>query len=285
MHQIAQKLMAEKRPSAYVNNWDASHVHCILTNEKYVGDVLMQKKYTVDHLTHREVKNRDHVLPSYYVRDHHTPIVSRKQYDRVHRIAELKSTHKRPVQYPYGDLLVCPVCGERLMQHKMDVQDTRAAWHCDRNESSCGQYVLKPKLLDAAMLEAYQLVDVEQVKQKQSEAAQIMVAMKQKHPSFKTVEYFWLDDLVEKITFGRNHAMTVHWKYGGKTDVTLQIANMKDDPVYVAGLSRRKRERGEAQNALLEKASDLMGSDMPQEEVMAALAREAKKYARQAAAF
>ena len=285
MHQIAQKLMAEKRPSAYVNNWDASHVHCILTNEKYVGDLLMQKKYTVDHLTHREVKNRDHVLPSYYVRDHHTPIVSRKQYDRVHRIAELKSTHKRPVQYPYGDLLVCPVCGERLMQHKMDVQDTHAAWHCDRNESSCGQYVLKPKLLDAAMLEAYQLVDVEQVKQKQSEAAQIMVAMKQKHPSFKTVEYFWLDDLVEKITFGRNHAMTVHWKYGGKTDVTLQIANMKDDPVYVAGLSRRKRERAEAQNALLEKASDLMTSDMPQEEVMAALAREAKKYARRAAAF
>ena len=53
MHQIAQKLMVEKRPSAYVNNWDASHVHCILTNEKYVGDVLMQKKYTVDHLTHR----------------------------------------------------------------------------------------------------------------------------------------------------------------------------------------------------------------------------------------
>ena len=45
MHQIAQKLMAEKRPSAYVNNWDASHVHCILTNEKYVGDVLMQKRY------------------------------------------------------------------------------------------------------------------------------------------------------------------------------------------------------------------------------------------------
>ena len=135
------------------------------------------------------------------------------------------------------------------------------------------------------MLEAYQLVDVEQVKQKQSEAAQIMVAMKQKYPSFKTVEYFWLDDLVEKITFGRNHAMTVHWKYGGKTDVTLQIANMEDDPVYVAGLSRRKRERGEAQSALLEKASDLMASDMPQEEVMAALTKEAKKYARQAAAF
>ena len=86
------------------------------------------------------------------------------------------------------------------MQHKMDVQDTRAAWHCDRNESSCGQYVLKPKLLDAAMLEAYQLVDVEQVKQKQSEAAQIMVAMKQKHPSFKTVEYWWRRSPLDETT-------------------------------------------------------------------------------------
>ena len=111
MAKIAKQMMEEKRPSAYVDNWDASHVHCILTNEKYVGDVLMQKKYTVDHLTHKEVKNRDHVLPSYYVRDHHTPIVGRKQYDRVHKIAELKSSHGHPVQYPYGDLLVCPVCG------------------------------------------------------------------------------------------------------------------------------------------------------------------------------
>ena len=65
-HLIAKQMMEEKRPSAYVDNWDASHVHCILTNEKYVGDVLMQTKYTVDHLTHKEVKNRDHVLPSYY---------------------------------------------------------------------------------------------------------------------------------------------------------------------------------------------------------------------------
>ena len=285
MAKIAKQMMEEKRPSAYVDNWDASHVHCILTNEKYVGDVLMQKKYTVDHLTHKEVKNRDHVLPSYYVRDHHTPIVGRKQYDRVHKIAELKSSHGHPVQYPYGDLLVCPVCGERLLQHRMDVQDCRAAWHCDRSEQSCGQYVLKSKTLDTAMLEAYQLMDVKQVKQKQSEAAQALVEMKRKHPRFKRVDFFWLDDLVEKITFGKGRTMTVHWKCGEKTTVAMRIANAKDDPVYVAELVRRKRERIEAQSALLERASELVASDMPQEEVLAAMTREAEKYARQAAAF
>ena len=286
MHQIAQKLMAEKRPSAYVNNWDASHVHCILTNEKYVGDVLMQKKYTVDHLTHREVKNRDHVLPSYYVRDHHAPIVSRKQYDRVHRIAELKSTHKHPAQYPYGDLLVCPVCGERMVQHKMNVQDRYTAWHCDRNSNSCGQYVLKPRILDAAVLEAYQLVDVEQVKNISNEAAQAMVEMKQRHPLFKTVDFCWLDDLVEKITFGKSRTMTVHWKYGKKTTVTMRIANAKDDPIYLAELVRRKRERSDVQNALPEKASALMtSSDRPQGEVIAAPDRETMKHERQGKAF
>ena len=286
MAMIAKKLMAEKRPSAYVNNWAASHVHCILTNEKYVGDVLMQKKYTIDHLTHKEAKNRDHILPSYYVRDHHTPIVSRKQYDRVHRIAELKSSHGHPVQYPYGDLLICPVCGERLVQHKMAVQDRRVAWHCDRNANSCGQYVLKPKILDAAMLEAYQLVDMGRVKNIRNEAARVMAEMKQRHPRFKTVDFCWLDDLVEKITFGKGRTMTVHWKYGEKTAVTMQIASAKDDPIYLAELVRRKRERDDTQCALPEKASDLMtSSDRPQEEATVVPAREAKKYERQIAAF
>ena len=80
--------------------------------------------------------------------------------------------------------------------------------------------------------------------------------------------------------------MTVHWKYGGKTD--CDAANRQHARMIRSmwrDSSRRKRERAEAQNALLEKASDLMTSDMPQEEVMAALAREAKKYARRAAAF
>ena len=283
MHQIALKLMEEKRPSAYCDNWDASHVHCVLNNEKYVGDVLMQKKYTVDHLTHKEAKNRDHVLPSYYVRDHHVPIVSRKQYDRVHKIAEMKSMHGHAPQYPYSDLLVCPVCGERLIQHQMRGQACVSAWHCDRNENSCERYVLKTKILNAAMLEAYRQVDMKQVRDAGNEAAQTMLAMKQKHPRFKTVDFFWLDELVEKITFGKARAMMVHWKYGGQTTVTLPIINTKDDPIYVAGIIRQRQERMDAENALLEKASDIMASDMPREKAVEVITQEAKQFAAQAA--
>ena len=65
----------------------------------------------------------------------------------------------------------------------------------------------------------------------------------------------------------------------------MRIANAKDDPLNVAELVRRKRERSEAQSALLERASELVASDMPQKEVLAAMTKEAEKYARRAAAF
>ena len=80
--------------------------------------------------------------------------------------------------------------------------------------------------------------------------------------------------------------MTVHWKYGKKTTVTMRIANAKDDPIYLAELVRRKRERSDVQNALPEKASALMtSSDRPQGEVIAAPDREAMKHERQGKVF
>lgn len=45
------------------NRWDESRVYTIIMNEKYVGDVLMQKSYSENHITHKEVKNRDRVVP------------------------------------------------------------------------------------------------------------------------------------------------------------------------------------------------------------------------------
>lgn len=47
--------------------WQETTIHRMLDNEKYVGDVMMQKRVTLDPLTHREVKNDQTVYPSYYV--------------------------------------------------------------------------------------------------------------------------------------------------------------------------------------------------------------------------
>ena len=42
MNAIAQKMLEEKRASANSMKWDASHIHVILNNEKYIGDVLIE---------------------------------------------------------------------------------------------------------------------------------------------------------------------------------------------------------------------------------------------------
>ena len=59
----------------------------MLTNEKYVGDLLMQKTYTKDYLNKVQVKNNGEV-EQYFIRDNHPAIISRDDWDRVQRMLE-----------------------------------------------------------------------------------------------------------------------------------------------------------------------------------------------------
>ena len=57
----------------------------MLSNEKYVGQVLMQKTYTPDFLTGRQVKNKGQ-LAMYLVEDAHEPIIDREMFDKVQQM-------------------------------------------------------------------------------------------------------------------------------------------------------------------------------------------------------
>ena len=54
----------------------------ILTNEKYTGDALLQKTYVTDCITKKTRKNNGE-LPMYLVKNHHEPIISRSDFNRV----------------------------------------------------------------------------------------------------------------------------------------------------------------------------------------------------------
>jgi DNA invertase Pin-like site-specific DNA recombinase len=54
--------------------WHTSNINHILRNEKYIGDALLQKTYTVDFLTKKRVKNNG-IVPQYYVEGSHEPII------------------------------------------------------------------------------------------------------------------------------------------------------------------------------------------------------------------
>ena len=62
--------------------WHAQAIKRILTNEKYCGDALLQKKYTPDYLTKKQVVNHGEI-PQYYVEDIHEAIIDKLQFQRV----------------------------------------------------------------------------------------------------------------------------------------------------------------------------------------------------------
>ena len=62
--------------------WRQGTIRSILGNEKYCGDVLYQKTYSKDYLSHKSVKNKD-VLPQYFWENNHPAIIDRDTWNKA----------------------------------------------------------------------------------------------------------------------------------------------------------------------------------------------------------
>ena len=83
MDMIGNDLRREGVPSgAGRTDWPVSSVKYILLNEKYAGDLLLQKYLVEDFLTHKVVRNKGQ-LPQYFVSQAHAPIIPKAVFDRV----------------------------------------------------------------------------------------------------------------------------------------------------------------------------------------------------------
>ena len=110
---IANDLTREgiKTP-AEKSEWRKTTVISILQNEKYKGDALLQKKFTVDFLNHKTKKNEGEV-PQYYVHDSHPAIVTKEDWELVqielNRRKEMGYTYS--FKNPFSGKLICEDCG------------------------------------------------------------------------------------------------------------------------------------------------------------------------------
>ena len=108
---IAYLLSYYQRPTAKGNLfWSPSSVRGILINERYCGDVVAQKTFTVDVISHKTKKNKGQKR-SVYKRDHHAAIVSRNEY--IQTLLLLKS--KRGSMYFNPDYNICVIRTGLLM--------------------------------------------------------------------------------------------------------------------------------------------------------------------------
>lgn len=92
---IARELNQEGCLTVNSRHWHADTILNILQNEKYAGDLLMQKTYTESFLTHKTVKNTGE-LPQYFRSDHHAAIVDRKTWNDTQALLAQKRRRGDP---------------------------------------------------------------------------------------------------------------------------------------------------------------------------------------------
>ncbi|MBV1759058.1 MAG: recombinase family protein [Dethiosulfatibacter sp.] len=127
---IAKKLreMAVDRPRG--GTWTSERVAELLKNEKLIGDALLQKKYVMDHLSKKLVKNRGQ-LPQYYVKNSHPAIIDKETFNRVQEKlaenAERFAAKERVADYGLTGVISCGMCGKNFNRK---ANHARVYWGC-----------------------------------------------------------------------------------------------------------------------------------------------------------
>ena len=143
MRGIVNRMIADNRLTGMGTlGWSAGYVQRILLNEKYVGDVLMQKTFTPDCITHKQVKNRGE-RAMYLISDHHPAIVDRETFNLVQQELKRRTSMRKKDsktktevgkysgKYALTELLICGECGtayRRVVWHQ--TATPKPVWRC-----------------------------------------------------------------------------------------------------------------------------------------------------------
>jgi len=137
--------------------WSVSTVKSILSNEKYRGDALLQKTYTVDYLT-KEVRKNDGEVRQFFVENSHEAIINPETFDQVQEM--LEHIHKRRskirTKHPFAGKIVCGDCGEFFGHKVWRIRSTGEhynVWYCNHKydgETRCATPYFKENDICAA---------------------------------------------------------------------------------------------------------------------------------------
>ena len=155
--QIARTLTDEGIPSpGGKDHWNPSNIKSILTNEKYKGDALLQKSYTVDFLTKKKKANEGEVT-QYYVEQSHPAIIEPEIFDLVQQeMKKRKSSGKASAAHPFSGKIFCDDCGGGYgskVPHS-NSKYRREVWSCNGKHYG-GEKCKTPRLTNEEMQAAF----------------------------------------------------------------------------------------------------------------------------------
>ena len=213
---IAKKLNEMNVPSPKNSIWRASQVITIITNVKYMGDILGQKWYVESPITHKKHRNfgeRD----KYYAKNTHAPIISRDIWNEANELYKKKSAISLPngrehgkvgynTFYEFSSKIECAFCGSyytrRLGSRKND-KSKNIYWGCSnkvKNSKNCSETsFIRDELLKSIFVDLYNYVVKDKYKTKEKLLNAIKETLKESNNYKKQINEFNLkEELLRK---------------------------------------------------------------------------------------
>lgn len=141
--------------------WYKTTIDYILSNERYIGDALLQKKYTDSLFDGKEQRNHGECA-QYYIQASHPPIISRTAFERATAMRIRQTTMqgiKHIKRYPLQRCIQCAECGSsfRRKQRKSGL----VSWVClshDENKGKCPSPPIDENRISQSFMQVYQIL-------------------------------------------------------------------------------------------------------------------------------
>jgi DNA invertase Pin-like site-specific DNA recombinase len=159
---ITRKLVRLGVPTKTGGKWAEKTVGGILSNEKYAGDLCLQKGYVSDHIS-KSYKRNDGQLPKFYVEGNHDGIIDRDTFEAAQAEMARRSARIPQAKHPQDDelkgIIRCGRCGA-MFQRKVhgSPKYAKVVWACatytHRGKSECAAKRISDDILKAKCAEA-----------------------------------------------------------------------------------------------------------------------------------
>ena len=232
--------------------WSTGTIYNILTNEKIMGDVLLQKTFTADYLTKRRVKNSGQ-QKQYYVKNHHEAIIPKTVYykiqEEIARRSSLKKAGTRKgktaqgvysSKYALTGIMVCNECGAHYRRTTWAKSGKKViVWRCinrlEHGTKRCHESpTLKEEVIQEAIMGKLHSLSIDQeeenflngVKEDILRAARVVGGACTEEEIDKTIEEL-RDQLMDYVGMAAREHGGENWYSDRMRKLGLQISELK----------------------------------------------------------
>ena len=155
--------------------WTEGTVLGIIKNEKYKGDILMGKTFTVNPITKKRLANFGEE-DKFYIKEHHEPIVSAEVFEQAQDIRNKRNLARKGMytegervrisrRFAFSSMLECGYCGASLSRRSWHSGSSyqKTMWQCScgirKGKKHCpdSKGILE-KIVEQAFVESYHMM-------------------------------------------------------------------------------------------------------------------------------